>query len=337
MIYPKFLKPGDTIGICAPSKGIDPEDKTFDLALDYLKKDYKIVETENVRTGLCPASDVTTRAKDFNELMKNDDIDFIYCASGGDYVLEVLPYLDVDVINEKIAKGKTKYFCGYSDPTSILYYLTTRFDIATMYGTNAGSFGRKPLHESLQNALGMIRGEIPIQKSFPKYERITIEELIANAGNNFILNTDDIWITPNGSVDIEGRLIGGCIDCLKYLIGTRFDFTKEFIEKYKDDGIVWYFDNFALNSNDLYYTLWQMREAGWFKYAKGFVFGRVIMPKEVEDLSYEKAIKRALGNEIPIIMEADIGHVKPVFNLINGSIGHFKSQDGKGSLEMKLK
>ena len=109
------------------------------------------------------------------------------------------------------------------------------------------------------------------------------------------------------------------------------------IEKYKEDGIVWYFDNFALKSDDLYYTLWQMKEAGWLEYSKGFIFGRTIIPCEVENLTYVDAAKRALGNEVPIIMEADIGHVRPTFNLINGAIGHFKSADGKGSLEMKLK
>ncbi len=337
MIYPKFLKPGDTIGICAPSKGIDPEDATFDTALNYLKNEgYNIVETENVRTGLSPAADVEIRAKEFNGLMQRDDIDFVYMASGGDYLIEILPYLDEEAIKEKVLNGITKYCCGYSDPTSLLYYLTTKFDIATMYGTNAGSLGRKPLNRCLQDAIRIIKGEIPVQDSFPKYERVSFEELVANAGNDYILNTDDVWLTPNGDVDIEGRLIGGCIDCLKYLIGTQFDFTKEFIEKYREDGIVWYFDNFALKSDDLYYTLWQMREAGWLKYTKGFVFGRTIIPHETEELTYVDAIKRALGDEIPIIMEADIGHVRPTFNLINGSIAHFKSKDGKGSLEMKL-
>ena len=35
-------------------------------------------------------------------------------------------------------------------------------------------------------------------------------------------------------------------------------------------------------------------------------------------------------------MEADIGHVKPTFSLINGSIANFISVDGRGKLKMKL-
>ena len=123
MIYPKFLKPGDTIGICAPSSGIDPLDKTFDISLNHLRKEgYNIVETRNVRTGNTPSTDAITRAKEFNELMKRDDIDFIYSASGGDFLMEILPYIDEEIIKEKITSGKTKYFAGYSDPTSLLFY-----------------------------------------------------------------------------------------------------------------------------------------------------------------------------------------------------------------------
>lgn len=337
MIYPKFLKPGDTIGICAPSKGIDPEDLGFDRSINHIKEEgYNIVETQNVRTGKSPSSDAITRAKEFNELMKRDDIDFIYSASGGDFLMEVLPYIDEETIKEKIANGNTKWFAGYSDPTSLLYYLTTKFDIATLYGTNAGSFDQTDLHESYKNALSIIKGSIPIQNSFPKYQKLTLEEFIANQGNGFILNTDVNWITPNGDMDIEGRLIGGCIDCFVFFQGTRFDHTKEFIEKYKDDGIIWYFDNFALSVEDLYAELWTLREAGWFKYAKGFVFGRTLFESTREGRNYVDEIKRALGDDVPIVVDADLGHVHPSFSLINGSIAHFKAKDGKGSLEMKL-
>ena len=110
MIYPKFLKSGDTIGICAPSKGIAPDDEAYDLALDYFKKEYNIIETDHVRTGLSPASDAKTRAKEFNDLMKDDNVNLIYCASGADYLMEVLPYIDSEVIKEKIVSNKTKTF-----------------------------------------------------------------------------------------------------------------------------------------------------------------------------------------------------------------------------------
>ncbi len=337
MIYPKFLKPNDTIGIGAFSRGIDPEDTDFDVSLNHLKQEgYNIVEMPTTRTGKAPSADAITRAKDFNELMKNDDIDFIYSASGGDLLMEMIPYIDDKIIKEKIATGKTKWVAGYSDPTTLLYYLTTKYDIATLYGTNAGSFSQIELHTCLKNTLQIIKGNIPMQESIGICQRAPYEEIKANGINGYILNSEEPWKTPNGAVDIEGRLIGGCIDTFLYFLGTKYDHTKDFIERYKNDGIVWYFDNFALKSEELYSELWTMREAGWFEYAKGFVFGRTLFEGSYLDMTYEDAVKRALGNDIPIIMEADIGHVKPTFSLINGSIAHFKSSNGKGSLEMKM-
>ncbi len=40
----------------------------------------------------------------------------------------------------------------------------------------------------------------------------------------------------------SGRLLGGCLDCLVNLSGTRFDKTKEFAERYGQDGIIWFFE-----------------------------------------------------------------------------------------------
>ncbi|MBO5142459.1 MAG: LD-carboxypeptidase [Clostridia bacterium] len=329
MIYPKFLKAGDTIGICAPSAGIGLEKiEGFEKSLNNFKKEgYKIIETESVRFPYLPSNVANVRGEEFNNLLKDENIDMIWCAAGGDFMVEMLDFVD-----EKALIENPKWFAGYSDPTSLLFHITTNFDIATLYGNNAGSFDMTKLHSSLNNALSIIKGNIVKQESFEKCERERIEGL-----EGYNLDTDVYWKTPNGPVDIEGRLIGGCIDCLNNMIGTKYDGTAKFVEKYKEDGVIWYFDNFALKSEDLFYSLWHMKQSGWFKYAKGFVFGRTLFEGTTLDLSYEDAIQRALGEKIPIIMDADIGHVAPKFTVINGAIGHIKAENGKGELEMILK
>ena len=337
MKYPIFLNKKDTVGIVALSNGIELDDLSFDISIEHLKKEgYNIIEMPCTRTGLVPSADAAIRANEFNELIKREDISLVYNASGGDFMIEILPYLSDKIIQDSIDNEKIKWIVGYSDPTSLLYYLTTKYDIATIYGTNAGSFAQRNLHISLKNALDILKGEIPLQKSFGICQRVSYEEIKENRDNGYILNSKEEWKTINSEIDIEGRLIGGCIDVLKYIIGTKFDYTKEFIQRYKSDGIVWYFDNFALTAEDLYYTLWNMKEAGWFDYAIGFVFGRIKFESTNLNLSYEDMIKRVLGEDAQIIMNADIGHVKPTFSLINGSIAHFTSCNGKGTLEMKL-
>lgn len=81
-----------------------------------------------------------------------------------------------------------------------------------------------------------------------------------------------------------------------------------------------------------------MKEAGWFKYVKGFVFGRTEHLQSNYDIPIQDAIKISLNDfNVPIILDADFGHKPPMMTIINGAIGRFFSSKGKGTLEMKLK
>ena len=49
MIYPRFPKEGETIGICAPSAGVGGKLASFELSLETLHEaGYRTKETENV-------------------------------------------------------------------------------------------------------------------------------------------------------------------------------------------------------------------------------------------------------------------------------------------------
>ena len=146
-----------------------------------------------------------------------------------------------------------------------------------------------------------------------------------------------IWKTADGKpFDEEGRIIGGCMDILIHLIGTKYDGTKKFIGKYANEGILWYFDIYSMTAESVYLALWHMKQAGWFKGAKGFIFGRICIKSSYVELTYEETIKKALG-DVPIIFDADIGHVKPRMTIINGAWAHVMSKDGKGTIELTCK
>ena len=326
MIYPEFLKKDSTIGICAPSSAIFPDDLEFDISLQRLKSEgYNIKETAHVRTGLIESSPAPIRGEEFNQLIADGEVDAIICASGGDFLISMLPYVDYEAI-----KKTPKWVQGYSDPTSLLYSITTKCDVATIYGANAGGFWMNVLDESVKNGLKRLRGDIPVQNSFELYET---DRSGRNGGYNL---TEPVkWVCPNGDFSAKGRLIGGCMDCLVDLIGTRFDGTRAFIERYKDDGILWYFDIFALKAENVHNTLFRMKDMGFFDHASGFIFGRVCFPGTFADISYIDAARKILG-DAPMVFEADIGHVSPKFTVINGALGEVKCQYGKGSLKISL-
>lgn len=327
MQYPKFLEKGNIIGITAPSQGVGDDIESFEKSLHTLKKEgYQIKETKSVRNKGMASASGKIRAQEFDSLIMEKNVKIIMCASGGDFLVEMLPF-----VNWQHIKENPKWIMGYSDPTYLLYIITTKLDIATIYGCNAGSFDQTNLHECLKNNLKILSGNIVRQDSFSYYQKDWLEN-----SDGYHLTEKVYWETINKEVDITGRMIGGCLDCLKDLIGTSYDYTKEFIEKYKKDGIIWYFDIFEPSAEVVYRTLFQMREAGWFKYIKGIIVGRVAFPKHFnENFTYQEALKRMFP-ELPIIFNADIGHIPPKMTIINGSIAHITCKNGKGAIIQHL-
>ena len=131
---------------------------------------------------------------------------------------------------------------------------------------------------------------------------------------------------------MSGRLIGGCMDCLLDLLGTPYEDAAGFAERYAADGVIWYFDVYDMAAESVYRTLLHMRSAGWFANARGFIFGRVRFPHTLIEMSYEEAAIRALGRDMPVILEADVGHVSPRMTFVNGCVAHVEATGGKGRI-----
>jgi muramoyltetrapeptide carboxypeptidase LdcA involved in peptidoglycan recycling len=196
----------------------------------------------------------------------------------------------------------------------------------------------KNWHSSLTDNLRILKGEDIVQSSFDRYqdgfkERITgYEEFVPEKDVEWINLYPSGW-EPDTELTIHGRALGGCLDVLLNLVGTRFDKTRDFIEKYQKDKILWFLESFDLGSEALTRGLWQLKEAGWFQYAAGFVFGRPAMYHTYSDTTYGEAVLSVLGElNLPIILEADIGHKPPQFTMINGAIASIRSLSGKGSI-----
>ena len=324
MIYPKFLNNKSTIGITAPSAGVGHKLESFDLSIKNINKHFNIIETESVRNNNVVSNIPQIRGKEFNELINNKDVDMIFCACGGDFCISSLEYIDFESF-----KNNPKWIEGYSDPTSILYYITTKYDIATIYGNNASSFNQIKLHKSLEYNIELIKGNINKQEKYDLYESVRGEK-------EYNLTEPVRYKNINGNVDECSRIIGGCLDVLTNIVGTKYDYTKEFIERYKNDGIIWYFDIFSLTSEDLYNKLYQFKYAGYFKYTKCIIIGRILFKNSFTETTYEDVFKEVLP-DIKIIYDFDIGHVPPKMTIINGSLVHVVSNDKESYLETYLK
>ncbi len=326
MIYPKFLQNGSTIGIAAPSAGVGDDIGQWEESCALLQTEgFFIKETESVRNVGDRSADAVTRAKELGSLFSDSEVDFVMCAAGGDFLDECLPYVDLDLM-----RANPKWLMGASDPTGILYPYTTKCDVATIYGLNAGSYSRYPVPDYVKDNLSLIKGESLTEKSYPMYMSIP-----PFASDDTFYDRPSDMTCSRDYVSARGRCIGGCIDVLKDLIGTPFDATKDFLSRYKDDHFIWYFDNFSLGAEAFYRTLLQMRYAGWFDDTEAVIVGRTLFESSDTGLSYREAAEMALG-DIPVIHRADIGHTLPHFTMINGAMMELVYKDSQMDITFSL-
>lgn len=267
------------------------------------------------------------------EMVKNPEIKAVITARGGEFLLEILPFLDFQQI-----KQNPKWIQGYSDTTGLNFCITTICDIATIYGENFSSFAMKPWHICLKQSLDMLEGKEIVQKSFKQYQEGWQEEVTGT--EPYVLTKKVEWenVTGEAEIYLKGRLLGGCLDVLVCLAGTKWDKVKEFCKTYQEDGIVWFFDNCELTSEGVLRGLWQLKEAGWFANATGFIFGRSMTRKSNTGMELKEAILEVLQElNVPIILEADIGHVPPQMTLMNGAIVNIKSKGKEGEVIFERK
>ena len=159
MIYPESLKVKDKIGVSAPSAGLAYKPEVIKQAMDSLKEcGYSLKLTKNVYSTLLISSSVKQRVQQLNELVLDPKVKTIMIACGGDFLMEMLPKVDWEAIQEH-----PKWIMGMSDPSTLLFILPTKYDIATLYGANFSSFARLKLGRPQKDALRLLSGQMITQ------------------------------------------------------------------------------------------------------------------------------------------------------------------------------
>ncbi|MBQ8292344.1 MAG: LD-carboxypeptidase [Bacilli bacterium] len=338
MKYPAFIKKNDKIAYVAPSFGctFDPYLTRMNASIDNLKElGFRIECGPNVDKALVIGRSNTKEAcaDEINYYFQNQETKALLSVGGGEIMNEILPH-----INFKILSENPKWFMGYSDNTNLTYLLPTICDVASIYGPNAPSFGIKPYHEYLQDTMGLLTGEKLWINNYSKWEKIDNQKK-ENPLDPLVLTEDTIMTSfPKDELKFKGRLLGGCLDILVGFVGTEFDKTKEFIEKYQNDGIIWFIEACDLNTMGIRRAFVQLDRAGWFKNAKGFLIGRPLSGlDDYLGLNRFDAVKEAVEKyNVPIIFDVDLGHLPPSMPIITGSLGEVTFKDNHLKIEMKL-
>lgn len=341
MRYGKFLEEGDTIGFVAPSFGcnIEPYVSGFHSARKKFEAlGYKTAAGPNCYEGkgIGISNTPDKCGKELTEYYTAEDNQVLISCGGGELMCEILNYVDFD----KIKEAAPKWYMGYSDNTNMTFLLTTICDVAALYGPCAPAFGMRKWHPAIEDAVNVLTGGLTV-KGYDKWEKESLKDEEHPLEPYNVTEEKELHMYQGvQKIDIlsmNGRLIGGCMDCLVNLLGTKFDKVNEFVEKYKEDGFIWFLESCDLNVFSIRRAIWQMENAGWFKYVKGFIIGRpLIFGQEMMGLNHYDAVMGLLDKyNVPVIMDADIGHLPPMMPLICGSVANVNAKGNDMEVNME--
>lgn len=196
MYKPNFVKPGDTVGIIAPSDAV--ERAGMEESLDIIRKwGLKVKMGKHVysKVGDFYAGSADERIEDILEMVNDPEVRVIWSASGGYAATEVLPAFS----RETMAKLKSdpKWFVGYSDVCLILNALTS-FKFVNLMGPTMWG-----LYEWDEESLEVMR-------------KILFGEQVEGIGSEYK------WKPAIEGV-AEGRIVSSNLEGLIFSFGTRFD------------------------------------------------------------------------------------------------------------------
>lgn len=328
MRYPDFLGKNGTIGFVAPAFGCatEPYASAFENARHVLEaKGHPTLAGENCYADLGIGISNTPQkcGEELNQAYCSEESEILMSCGGGELMCEVVPYIDFD----RIRKAKPKWFMGYSDNTNFTFLLTTLCDTAAVYGPCAPAFGMQPWHASLEDAYGVLRGDKLRVQNYDRWEKESLKDAEHPLVPYNVTEPFGLRRFPDEKVEIRGRLLGGCMDCLVNLLGTEFDKVHAFNERYEEDGIIWFLESCDLNIMSIRRAVWQMKNAGWFEHVRGFLIGRpYCYGSEMFGMDQYEAVTGLLAEyQVPIIMDLDIGHLAPMMPIISGALAKVNS------------
>ena len=341
MLYPKFIKKGDIITFIAPSFGAAtyPYNTRVKWSKRFFEQEgFNVLISDNVYKSELPYLSNTPEeiGKEFMNAYLNPEVRLLLSVGGGEMQFETLPYIDFELIKN----SEPKWFNGFSDNTNYSFLLTTISDVASIYGHCAGAYGMRKLDQSIIDDYLLMKGEKLTLNGYPKFQLRSNSYQKKHPLSGYNLKMDKVITSLNNEEEhFSGRLLGGCLDILSLICGTKYDKVKEFNDKYRADGIVWFLEACDLNPQSIRRTLLQLKMAGWFDTAKGFLIGRSAAAFNMEEFGLNRinAVEVLKDLNVPILVDVDLGHLPPSMPLINGSFGIVDYKDNDLKIEMLLK
>ena len=325
VVFPRPLRPGDRIGVTAPSSGVEealrPRMLAGVAALE--QRGYQVVLGDCL-DGTGPTSaPKQQRAAELTAMLTDPAIAAVVPPWGGVLAIDLLDQLDWDAL----ATAEPTWLVGFSDLTTVMLPLTLRLGWATIHGSNLMDTPYLPA-DGLLHWTDVASATAPFTQRSPGRHRADgWDDYQHDPGvSEMTLPDTGRWTVLGGpvdaDVDVTGRLVGGCIETTGSLTGTPYGDVPGFGTAHADEGLVVYVEASDDEATTIGRTLHGMRLAGWFEHARAVVVGRTPAP-DSEGLTQREAVADALGGlGIPVVLDVECGHVQPSLPLVNGALAH---------------
>lgn len=337
--FPKPLRAGDRIAITAPSSGVSgPDLARLDLVLSHLRgQGFDVVEGGCLRAQYKDASAPRDkRATELSRFLLDPTVAAIFPPWGGELASELLESIDF----EALRSVEPKWLLGYSDLTTLQLPLTLISGWATAHGSNLMDLAPSqtdPLTSSVLTVLAADLTQPVTQRSSTLFQRTWVD-YAKSVATPLNLTEQVEWKRLDASkepIAFEGRIVGGCLDTIAWLAGSKYGDVPKFIRESDAVGTILYFENAEMGPPALVRALLSLRRQHWFNGLAGLLIGRSAgpVPESADSLSYTGALRSVLGDlPFPVVFDVDIGHQPPQFTIINGSVAKVECENGRGSL-----
>jgi muramoyltetrapeptide carboxypeptidase len=346
--YPGALRRGSRIAVTAPSSGVEPAlHPRLDLCLQHLRtQGFAIEEGQCLRQEVRSASaSAQQRAAELQALLAREDIDAIIPPWGGELAIELLDRIDWPALRA----ARPKWVLGYSDTSTWMLPLTLVTGWATAHGPclmDLAPGQSDALTRATMAHLQCAAGATIVQAASTHWQ-LKWTDFAVDPQTTYALTEPTRWQRLNGDAEapatLRGRLIGGCIDTLLHLAGTRYGDVPAFIAAQRErraEGTLLYLENAELSPTAWVRAIQHLRWHGWLDGIAGLLIGRSAAPDSsgAHQLRYLEALQSSLGGlQYPVLFDLDIGHRPPQLTLINGAFAelHFDGRGG-GTLTQHL-
>ncbi|MCX5397276.1 S66 peptidase family protein [Streptomyces sp. NBC_00102] len=338
--YPRPLRPGDRVAVTSPSSGVPERLRgRFDAAVRVVEdRGYEVVVgacMDGSRHVSAPAGE---RAAEFEAFLTDPGIRAVVPPWGGETAIDVVPLIDW----EKVAAAEPTWVVGYSDITTLITPLTLLSGTATVHGSNLMDTPyRTP--DGLLSWLDVVESETGsrfTQSSPGRYRSAGWDDWTGKPGNDDLgLDTDGRWTRLDGGtgdVDVTGRLVGGCVETLANLAGSRYLDVRAFARDHAPEGLVVYVEACEDNAFTICRNLHGLRINGFFDHANAVLVGRTSAPDDATMTQHE-AVVDALGMlGVPIVADVECGHVSPRMPFVNGALTRVVHMSGRSDVIQSL-